>query len=136
MSKPLGTIFLIVVIIGAIAWAFMGMPASNNSPVRISSPNIEKPISSPVEIKGEARGYWFFEGSFPVYLVNWDGLIISEGIAKAEGEWMTEDYVPFKVTLEFETPSYGDNGTLIFKKDNPSGLPEHDGAVEIPVKFR
>jgi hypothetical protein len=76
-----------------------------------------------------------------VTLVNWDGLIIAEGIITAEGEWMTEEFVPFTGTLEFTSPyKEGDQefmkrGSLIIKKDNPSGLPENDDAIEIPVLF-
>jgi len=92
-------------------------------------------IKSPLVIKGEARGYWYFEASFPIVLVNWDGLIIAEGFATARDEWMTEDFVPFEATLEFTKPSYGDNGALILQKDNPSDLPEFDDALEIPIKF-
>lgn len=92
-------------------------------------------ISSPVTISGRARGYWFFEASFPVVLVNWDGLIIAEGIAQAQDEWMTEEFVPFSVTLTFEKPLYNERGALIFKRDNPSGLPENDAALEMPIRF-
>ncbi len=103
--------------------------------IRLESPRPNEIIKSPLAIKGEARGYWFFEASFPVYLTNWDGLIIAEGIAQAKEEWMTENFVPFEVTLNFIKPEYGDRGTLILKKDNPSGLPEHDDALEIPINF-
>lgn len=92
-------------------------------------------ISSPLTIHGRARGTWFFEASFPVMLVDWDGRIIAHVPAQAEGEWMTTDYVPFAATLEFDKPSYKDTGALILKKDNPSGLPEHDDAVEVPIVF-
>ncbi len=92
-------------------------------------------------LEGKARGYWFFEGSFPVVLTNWDGLIIAEGFATAEGEWMTEDFVPFKGELTYTSPyKAGDpdfmkRGSLILKKDNPSGLPENDDAFELTVFF-
>ena len=92
-------------------------------------------IESPLLVTGEARGYWYFEASFPIVLVNWDGLIIANGFATAQGEWMTEEFVPFEGTIEFTKPSYGDNGALILQKDNPSNLPEFDDALEIPVKF-
>lgn len=98
-------------------------------------------VGSPLQLAGKARGYWFFEGSFPVTLTNWDGLIIAEGVATAEGEWMTEEFVPFKSTLTFTSPyKVGDpdfmkRGSLILKKDNPSGLPEKDDAYEITVFF-
>lgn len=100
--------------------------------------NYPKPndvISSPLVITGQARGTWFFEASFPVVLTDWDGLIIASGIAQAKGDWMTEKFVPFEATLTFDTPAYKNNGSLILKKDNPSGLPEHDAALEIPILF-
>ena len=98
-------------------------------------------ITSPLTFTGEARGMWYFEGSFPVVLTNWDGLIIAEGFVTAQGEWMTEEFVPFAGILEFVSPyAEGDpdfmkHGSLILQKDNPSGLPEHDDALQIPVRF-
>jgi len=92
-------------------------------------------VTSPLTLTGIARGYWFFEASFPVVLTDWDGLIIAEGYATAGSEWMTTDFVPFEATLSFTKPSYGERGTLILKRDNPSGLPENDAALEIPIRF-
>lgn len=103
--------------------------------IRLETPLPNSTITSPLLIKGEARGNWFFEASFPIYLTNWDGLIIAEGYATAEGEWMTTEFVPFTATLTFKNPEYKNNGSLILKKDNPSGLPEHDDALEIPIFF-
>ncbi|PIY93117.1 MAG: hypothetical protein COY69_03365 [Candidatus Magasanikbacteria bacterium CG_4_10_14_0_8_um_filter_32_14] len=111
-----------------------------NAPELLDKIVLENPlpnqiITSPITIKGKARGTWFFEASFPVVLTNWDGLIIAQGIATAKSDWMTTEFVPFEVTLTFETPTYKNNGSLILKKDNPSGLPENDAALEIPVFF-
>ena len=105
--------------------------------IRIESPRPNQIIKSPLSITGEARGSWFFEASFPVVLVNWDELIIAQGIATAEGEWMTSEFVPFTATLTFtaDKSAYSDKGTLILRKDNASGLPEHDDALEVPVIF-
>lgn len=119
----------------------IGNVLEKNDLIQLHSPTPNQMIESPLEITGEARGYWFFEASFPVTLTNWDGLIIAEHYATADGDWMTEDFVPFASTLEFESPyKEGDpdffkRGTLILQKDNPSGLPEHDDALEIPVTF-
>lgn len=93
-------------------------------------------VTSPMTIRGQARGTWFWEGSFPVALTNWDGLIIGNGVATAKGDWMTDKFVPFEATLTYKTPTYSDRGTLILKKDNPSGLPEYDKSVEIQVKLK
>jgi hypothetical protein len=103
--------------------------------IRLDNPRPNQEISSPLKISGEARGSWFFEGSFPVVLTNQDGQTIAEGIATAEGEWMTAEFVPFSVDLNFTMPDNSKQGTLILKKDNPSGLPENDDALEIPVQF-
>jgi hypothetical protein len=103
--------------------------------IRLDSPRPNQTIKSPLSIKGQARGVWFFEGSFPIVLTNWDGLIIGQGIATAQGEWMTEEFVPFTASIEFKIPEYKNNGTLILRKDNPSGLPEHDDTLETPVLF-
>jgi len=102
----------------------------------LETPTKEEEISSPLIVKGEAVGNWFFEADFPVILTNWDGLIIAQGIARAQGDWMTENLVPFEAELEFQTPDYGDTGSLILKKDNPSDLPEFDNAYEITIRFK
>jgi len=106
----------------------------------VNTPTIDATISSPLTITGQARGPWYFEASFPIVLTDWDGKIIAEGHAEAQSDWMTTEFVPFKATLTFATPAAGDpaknRGTLILKKDNPSGLPENDKALEIPVEFK
>jgi hypothetical protein len=109
--------------------------AAHADVIRVQSPSPNQAIKSPVTVTGQARGSWYFEGSFPVILVDWDGRIIAEAVATADGEWMTEEFVPFRATLEFETPEYGERGTLILRKDNPSGRPELDDALEVPVRF-
>ena len=103
--------------------------------IRLSNPRPNQKISSPLTVSGEARGTWFFEASFPVVLTDWDGLIIAQGIATADGNWMTEDFVLFTAELTFEKPTLYNRGTLILRKDNPSGLPANDDALEIPVVF-
>jgi hypothetical protein len=101
----------------------------------LSSPLPNDTVTSPLVVSGEARGTWYFEASFPVRLLDGNGNEIAVEPAQAQGDWMTEDFVPYSVVLEFETPSTP-NGTLILQKDNPSGLPEHDQSLSIPVLFQ
>ena len=103
--------------------------------VEVDSPSANSTQSSPIEIFGMAPGDWFFEATAPVDVVNWDGLIIGQGFIQADGEWMTEDQVPFSGTVEYElsADTYSTNGWLILRKQNASGLPENDAAVEIPI---
>jgi len=102
--------------------------------IRIDSPRPNEIVGSPLSITGEARGPWFFEASFPVRLLDENGKELASGIATAEGEWMTEDFVPFTAELEFVLSGNG-KGTLILEKDNPSGLPENDDSLIVPVRF-
>lgn len=91
-------------------------------------------ITSPVTLTGEARGTWYFEASFPIEVWDASGAVIGEGYAEAQSDWMTTEYVPFKATVTFRKPTSA-TGVIILKKDNPSGLPEHDLSFEVPVRF-
>jgi hypothetical protein len=102
----------------------------------VDSPYYSEKIVSPVALRGRARGTWFFEASFPIVLVDRDGKTIAQGVAVADADWMTEDFVPFHGTLEFEKSFSGGQGTMIFKKDNPSGDPVRDDVLEIPILFK
>lgn len=108
---------------------------SDSPLIEIAEPYPNTTTSNPITLSGTARGYWFFEANAPVVVANWDGLIIGEGYITADDEWMTEDFVPFSGTVSYTLPadSYSASGTVIFKRSNPSDLPENDAAVEIPV---
>lgn len=102
--------------------------------IRVESPKANETISSPLTAKGEARGFWFFEASFPIRLYDANGKEIAIQIAQAKSEWMTEDFVPFEAILQFSPPET-ETGTLVLEKDNPSGLPENADELRIPVRF-
>jgi len=103
--------------------------------VIINSPKANSKIQSPFMIRGKARGMWFFEASFPIILTDDKGKEIAITQARAEAEWMTEGYVPFSAELVFSGQNSGTHGVLVFKRDNPSSLPENDASVSIPVVF-
>lgn len=104
------------------------------TPIFIEEPQLGETVSSPLRVSGVAQGPWFFEASFPLILVDEEGGVVAEHFATAEGEWMTTDYVRFSGTLEFDEPRTS-HGLLIFKKDNPSDLPENDAWVSLPIFF-
>lgn len=104
--------------------------------IRINYPRPNQEISSPLKIEGEARGSWFFEASFSITLIDQQGNVISQGIATAKTDWMTEEFVSFSSDLEFVEQVSGSLGKLLLKKDNPSGLPEYEDYLEVPVVFR
>ncbi len=102
--------------------------------IQVTSPLPNQEITSPLVIEGKARGFWFFEASFPLMLADSRNSIIAKGIAAAKSDWMTEDFVPFSAKLEF-TPDYGKSGTLILRNDNPSELVENNREKRIPLLF-
>jgi len=91
-------------------------------------------VNSPLTITGEAKGPWYFEASFPIRILDGNGNELGVVPAQAQGEWMTENFVPFKAVLTFKKP-LTQKGTLVLEKDNPSGLPENGRSIKIPVVF-
>lgn len=102
--------------------------------VVVSEPLPGDLVVSPLTVIGRARGGWFFEASLPVSLVDEDGDVIVNHYGQAESDWMTADFVPFRSELIFTTEA--NTGYLVIAKDNPSGLPENDDKIMIPVKFK
>ena len=146
-------ILILLIIIGVIAGFYffqkgnifkqVNPTASKENLIIVYTPKIGDRIRSPLVIRGQARGSWYFEATFPVVLTDWDGKIIAQHYAQAQGEWMTTNFVPFEAKLEFVSPVFPEadknhfsrRGTLILQKDNPSGLPEYDNALEFEVFF-
>lgn len=103
-------------------------------PIAVTLPLPNDTISENFIVEGQARGMWYFEASFPIKLVDSDGNVLMEEPMQAQGDWMTTDFVPFhgEYTVDFGGAT---SGKLILQKDNPSGLPENDASIEIPVLF-
>lgn len=138
-------IVLFFVIIAA-GWVLVATPAPAVSPtptptpppgpfisdmVKITSPLAGAVVGKTFTVKGEARGQWYFEASFPVQVKDANNDTVGQGIAQAEGEWMTTEFVPFSANVI--VTNYSGPATLVLLKDNPSGLPENDDSVSIPI---
>jgi len=137
---PVVVIVIAVIIGGALLTYFFLKEAKidqedeipQNNLIKVDSPQPNQEIQSSFVVEGEARGYWFFEATFPIKLLDKDGNLLEQTFAQAQGEWMTEDFVPFKSVLTFSV-SEDQEGTLVLEKDNPSGLPENADEIRIPV---
>jgi len=102
--------------------------------IRVTVPSLGARVTSPIVFSGSARGTWYFEASFPVIVLDATGKEIGHSIAKAKGDWMTPEFVPFEGTVTLEsTPTA--TGTMVFKKDNPSGDSALDLSYSVPVAF-
>ncbi len=111
-----------------------GIPTSNEN-LSVTSPTPKSVISSPVALTGSALGTYYFEASFPIDILDENGAVVGQGHAEAQGDWMTEDSVPFIATVTFTSPGAGKSGTIRLKNDNPSGDPERDLYFDLPITF-
>ena len=108
---------------------------STSTDIAVLTPGTNSYVASPLTVTGQARGSWFSEAVFPVYLTDSKGRIIAQAQARAKSDWMTAGLVPFSATITFPRQPSGSTGFLILKKDNPSGLSKNAGAVEEKVNF-
>lgn len=151
-------VFVLCVIAGIalILWPAPQAPTSNNGQQATSTPSGDEgdtiagisdlimvgtptkgdSITSPLTITGSARGFWYFEATFPVEIRDASGKVIAQHYAEAQSEWMTEDFVIFKATISYPAQPKGSKGTVILRNSNASGDPERDKSVEIPVVFQ
>jgi hypothetical protein len=102
--------------------------------LRVDAPQPGQTVSSPLVVRGSARGPYYFEATFPVTLLDGNGNRLVQSYAQAQGEWMTTDWVPFTATLAFPAPTTA-TGTLVLENANPSGDPARALAHRIPVRF-
>ncbi|MDO8601221.1 MAG: GerMN domain-containing protein [bacterium] len=133
MKKIILAIMVVAVAVVAI-FIYPKYQSPKNDLIRVSSPKSNALVSSPLEVTGEARGNWFFEASFPVLIYDSTGKELGVVPAQAQSDWMVDAFVSFKANLEFQNPTTNE-GTLVLKKDNPSGLPQFDDQLRIPVRF-
>jgi len=107
---------------------------TENKNITVTKPLANEKISSPLLVEGSAKGTWFFEAVSFVKIVDEKGTELGSGSIKAVGNWMTEDFVPFKGQIYFDKTS-SKTGFLIFNNSNPSGLKENAQEFKLPVKF-
>ncbi|MCC7004934.1 hypothetical protein IT397_03390 [Candidatus Nomurabacteria bacterium] len=100
--------------------------------IKVFYPKANETISTPFLIEGEALGSWYFEGSFPINLVNENGDVLATGVAKAKSNWMVNDFVPFESRFDYEGGGSGP-ASFIFSRDNPSGISEYDRSYNLPI---
>ncbi|MBI1971346.1 MAG: hypothetical protein HYS52_00665 [Candidatus Wildermuthbacteria bacterium] len=55
--------------------------------IRVNKPKPNGAVQSPLLVEGEARGFWFFEASFPIQLLDGNGKQIAIAVAQAQDEW-------------------------------------------------
>jgi Immunoglobulin-like domain of bacterial spore germination len=102
--------------------------------ITVESINVGDEVRSPLTVYGKARGPWYYENAFPILIHDENGVPVGRGIALAQGSTESDEFVPFKAIVTFE--SFGTKGSVLFvSNDNPSGNPGGIRTLSIPVSF-
>lgn len=138
MKKIIGIIivFLAVIILAAFLFDWGRHDAQMPAPAQSATTTSEMPVisypldgdtvTSPIQVSGTVVGNWFFEGSFPVELIDSDGDVIATTTAATSGDWATTSMVDFSATLTYPKATTTERALIMLKNDNPSGDPEND----------
>lgn len=113
----------------------LGNTVEKQDLIFLDTPLPNSTVSEPLTIKGSARGYWYFEASFPIILTDNNDVRVAEGYAEAQSDWMTESFVSYEAKLTWINQPTSSTGTLELQKANASGEPQNDDALTIPVTF-
>lgn len=142
-------IIILLAVIAAMAWILLSMPApaGNGNATTISTstdqtgalhdrvvidaPKSGATVPKSFSVTGKAPGNWYFEASFPIEVLDPSGNTVATGHGEALSDWMTTADVAFKA--EIQVQSYTGPATLVLMRDNPSGLPENDDSISLPI---
>lgn len=157
MNKKIPLIFAIIILVvaaGVVAWLLWTLQTTDETTIQDAPTTSEQPdnlnepieaiiittpipnavVTSPLAVTGFVQGTWMFEGTLPIELLDANGQLVSPSFGTANGDWMTENLIPFNARIEFTAPTTT-TGWLAVRANNPSGLPENDDQFRIPVRF-
>jgi hypothetical protein len=99
----------------------------------VDTPYPDAVVGKEFSVIGQAAG-WYFEGVFPIDVLDKDGKVLWQGPAIATKDWMTSELVTFKADVRLPQDYIGP-ATLILRKDNPSGDPQYDASASMPINI-
>ncbi len=85
-----------------------------------------------VSYRGGIKNNYFFEANIRINVLDMNKKVLKSDFATATTEWMTSGPVSFEGSFDFsglpKGPAYFE-----IQNDNPSGLPENDKSILIPI---
>ena len=147
------TILLVIII--ALAWILITSPASVHTPavfsnattsvpkdqkpqlplsesVQVQTPGAGATVENTFTIAGSAPNSWYSEAVFPIQVRDVSDNVIGRGQGHAQSDWTIPGAVVFTSSITLDG-IYKGAATLILMRDNPSGLPQNDDSVTIPI---
>lgn len=100
--------------------------------VTVSSPAAGATVGQTFSVTGIAPNNWYFEAVLPIQVVDAGGTVIASTPGQAQSDWMVEGPVAFAATITLSS-AYSGPANLIIKRDNPSGLPQNDAEIIVPI---
>lgn len=92
-------------------------------------------VSSPLEMSGKVPGSWSHEGSFPIDIIYEGDIGLPGATAEIDGDWMTDQLVPFRATLSFDEDQLaGKDIMIVLHNANPSDMPANDDSLALKVQ--
>ena len=89
-------------------------------------------VSGVLNLTGEVKGGYFFEGNILINVLDANKNVLSQGHGTATTDWMTADPVTFTATVDFTSLPVGP-AYLEIHNDNASGLPENDKSILVLI---
>lgn len=117
---------------------WLSLSYQEDSLVELAFPGIDgiwPIVDGELVINGRLTGRWFFEADCPVEIRDYQGRLVTQTIATATGEWMTEELVNFQASFSWPDNLELERAVLVLIKDNPTGYPEHDDALVLPIRL-
>ncbi|HQK63811.1 MAG TPA: Gmad2 immunoglobulin-like domain-containing protein, partial [Candidatus Staskawiczbacteria bacterium] len=135
---PIILAIIILILVGLLVFLKTPQDSQNiehqEQGIVINSPLPNQEVSSPLKITGyvNGQGWSGFEGQVgTVAILDYKGNEIGTAVLKATTEWI-ELPTQFEADLEFSAANSGPV-TLLFKNENPSGLPENSKEFSLKV---
>lgn len=104
----------------------------------VALPKANDPVTSPLVVTGYVDGtnrWTGFEGQVgSVTLIDSNGNVLAQKPLTATTDWMQLP-TNFATTLTFVAPTTS-AGTLVFRNENTSGMPDYAREFRLPVKFK
>ena len=104
-------------------------------PITLENLDSGESVKTGTEIRGSVAGNWYWEGVFPVLVIDREGNQLATLMAQAQTDTYTSDIISFAFPLDVEVEE--DSVVILkFEKSNPSSLEENDDYAQMSITIQ